>query len=217
MVDPIVGTKWLTKILMDGGSGLNIMHAKTLDEMGIDQTRVHPTRAPFHGIVPRKQAMALRKIDLPITFGDPSNYRMKTLTFEVVGFPATFHAILGRPCYTKFMAVPNYTYLKLKIPGPSGVITVDTSFQHAYECEVECCGHAAAIVASGELAAIKKVTKEAPDTKKSTGSSKIPAAPMARWCAWAPRFPLNKKMRSSTSSMPTRTSLCGNPWTCQAS
>jgi hypothetical protein len=26
--------------------------------------------------------------------------------------------VLGRPCYAKFMAVPNYTYLKLKMPGP---------------------------------------------------------------------------------------------------
>ena len=69
------------------------------------------------------------------------------------------------------MAIPNYTYLKLKISGPSGVITVGTSFQHAYECEVECCGHATAIVAFRELAAIKEeVTEEAPDTKKSTGS-----------------------------------------------
>jgi hypothetical protein len=31
--------------------------------------------------------------------------------------------VLGRPCYAKFMAVPNYTYLKLKISGPNGVIT----------------------------------------------------------------------------------------------
>ena len=36
VVDPIVNTKWLTKVLMDGGSGLNIMYAKTLDAMGID-------------------------------------------------------------------------------------------------------------------------------------------------------------------------------------
>ena len=72
------------------------------------------------------------------------------------------------------MAVPNYTNLKLKILGPGGVITVGTSFQHAYECEVECCGHAAAIVASRELAAIKEeVTEEAPNTKKLTGSFEL--------------------------------------------
>ena len=78
--------------------------------------------------MPEKQAMPLGQIDLPITFGDQFNYRMETLTFEVVEFPGTFHAILGRPCYAKFMAVPNYTYLKLKIPGLGGIITVDTSF-----------------------------------------------------------------------------------------
>ena len=115
--------------------------------------------------------MPLRQIDLSVTFRGPSNYMTETLTFEVVGFPGTYHAILGHPCYVKFMAVPNYTYLKLKIPGPRGVITIGTSFQHAYECEVECCGHATAIIASGELTAIKKeITEEAPDPKKSTGS-----------------------------------------------
>ena len=68
------------------------------------------------------------------------------------------------------MAVLNYTYLKLKMLGPHGVITIGTSFQRAYECEVECCGHATAIVASGELAALKEGAKEALDVKKSTGS-----------------------------------------------
>ena len=96
---------------------------------------------------------------------------METLTFEVVGFHGTFHAILGRPCYAKFMAVPNYTYLKLKMPGPRGVITIGTSFQRAYECEVECCGHASAVIASEELATLReKVVEEALDAKKSTGS-----------------------------------------------
>ena len=68
------------------------------------------------------------------------------------------------------MAICNYTYLKLKMSGPHGVITIGTSFQRAYECEVECYDHATTIVASGELAALKEeVSEEAPDTKKSTG------------------------------------------------
>ena len=36
VVDPIVDTKWLTKVLMDGGSSLNILYAKMLDAMGIN-------------------------------------------------------------------------------------------------------------------------------------------------------------------------------------
>ena len=44
---------------MDGGSDLNIMYAKTLDEMSIDRMNLHLTRASFRGIVPGKQAMPL--------------------------------------------------------------------------------------------------------------------------------------------------------------
>ena len=128
MVDPIVGMKWLTKVLMDGGSGLNIMFVETLDAIGIDRSRIRSTRAPFHDIVLGKQAILIGQIDLPVTFRNPSNYRIETPTFEVVWFPPVYHAILGRPCYTKFMVVPNYTYLKLKMPGPCGVITIGTSF-----------------------------------------------------------------------------------------
>ena len=84
------------------------------------------------------------------------------LTFEVVGFRGAYHAILGRPCYAKFMAIPNYTYLKLKIPGPKGVITVGYSFEHAYECDVECVEHAEAQAEDEALAAtLNKMASEA--------------------------------------------------------
>ena len=115
--------------------------------------------------------MSLGQIDLPITFGNPTNCRMEALTFEVVRFHGTYHAILGRPCYVNLMAVPNYTYLNLKMSVPCRVITIGTSFQHAYECELECCKHAMAIVASKELAAIREeAVEEAPDPKRSSKS-----------------------------------------------
>ena len=60
------------------------------------------------------------------------------------------------------MAIPNYTYLKLKMSGPRGVITIDTSFQRAYECEVECCDHTSAAV----------VAEKTPDAKTTTVSFK---------------------------------------------
>ena len=81
---------------------------------------------------------------MPVCFGTLANFRKEVLTFEVVGFRGAYHAILGRPCYAKFMAVPNYTYLKMKMPGPKGVITVGPLFEHAYECDVECIEHAEA-------------------------------------------------------------------------
>ena len=121
-----------------------------------------------------RSTVPLGQIDLSVTFGDPTNYRTETLTFEVVEFHRTYHAILGHPCYAKFMAVPNYTYLKLKMLGPSRVITISTSFKRAYECEIECCDQATAIVASEELADIKKeVIGEAPNPKRSTRSFEL--------------------------------------------
>ena len=69
------------------------------------------------------------------------------------------------------MAIPYYTYLKLKMPGPCGVITVGTSFQRAYECEVESCELALATLASKELVAIRKdATEGAPDAKRAARS-----------------------------------------------
>ena len=70
-------------------------------------------------------------------FGNRANFRSEVLTFEVVDFVGSYHAILGRPCYAKFMAIPNYTYLKLKMLGPNGVITVSSAFSHAFTCDRE--------------------------------------------------------------------------------
>ena len=95
------------------------------------------------------------------------------LTFEVVGFRGAYHAILGHPCYAKFMAIPNYTYLK---PGPRGVITVGSSFEHAYECDVECVEHAEDQAEDEALAAtLDKMASEALDSTHRQAGSFEPA------------------------------------------
>jgi hypothetical protein len=76
---------------------------------------------------------------------------METATFEVVGFLRTYHAILGRPAYAKFMAMRNYSYLKLKIPGPKGIITIGITYQRAFECDAECFQFAEALIRSERL------------------------------------------------------------------
>jgi hypothetical protein len=43
------------------------------------------------------------------------------------------------------MAVSNYTYLKMKMPGPKGIITVGSSIEQAFDCDVECVEHAEAL------------------------------------------------------------------------
>ena len=109
---------------------------------------------------------------MPVCFDTPSNYRQEVLTFEVVGFKGTYHAILGRPCYTKFMVVPNYTYLKLKMLGPNGVITVGSTFSHAYTCDREHYELTTAIVNSTDLPQLRNSsTLAVPDCNKLTSST----------------------------------------------
>jgi hypothetical protein len=67
--------------------------------------------------------------------------------------------------------VPNYTYLKLKMSGLNGVITVGPSNEHAYECDVECVEHGEAILESATLAAnLDGLTNEIPDPKRQAGN-----------------------------------------------
>jgi hypothetical protein len=68
------------------------------------------------------------------------------------------------------MAIPNYTYLKLKMSGRHGVITVGTFFQHAYECDVECFELAAATVTLEEPVVIREVeAMGTPNSKRQRG------------------------------------------------
>jgi hypothetical protein len=57
--------------------------------------------------MPRKEVVLLGRIRLHVTFGQPNNFHKEPLTFEVVDFPGVYHALLGRPCFAKFMVVPN--------------------------------------------------------------------------------------------------------------
>jgi hypothetical protein len=186
VVDPVIGNARLTKVLMDGGSSLNIIYAETLGLLGIDLSTIRADAAPFHGIIPGKRVLPLGQLDLPVCFGTPSNFRKETLTFEVVGFRGTYHAVLGRPCYAKFMAVPNYTYLKLKMPGPNGVITV------------------------GSMPAISN------QLRQLSPSLSTPATTPTRRSRSAPSSTPNRKQCSSTFSAQMPKFLRGVPRTCRA-
>jgi hypothetical protein len=147
-----------------------------LDDMGIPRSQLKPSTAPFHGVIPGMEALPIEHIDLPVTFGDLQNFHTENLTFKVVEFSGTYHAILGRPAYAKFMAVPNYTYMKLKIPSPKGIITVGTMYQRTYECDTECFQFAEAIIRSERLhAEPRSEDQDVPESSKRAACSFEPA------------------------------------------
>ena len=51
VVDPIIRKKRLTKVLMDGGSGFNILYIDTLNAMRIPWSELRLAGSPFHGVI----------------------------------------------------------------------------------------------------------------------------------------------------------------------
>ena len=74
----------------------------------------------------------------------------------MVDFLGSYHAILGWPCYAKFMAIPSYTYLKVKMPGPNDVIIVGSAFSHAFTCDYEHYELATMVINSFELSWLRE-------------------------------------------------------------
>jgi len=70
-----------------------------------------------------------------VQFGTPDHFRTDYVNFVVADFDGTYHAILGRPSLTKFMAIPHYMYLVLKMPTEKGVLTLRGNVYVAYTYE----------------------------------------------------------------------------------
>ncbi|XP_066311287.1 uncharacterized protein [Miscanthus floridulus] len=93
------------KVLIDGGSALNILFARALTELGLTKDDLVHVDSPFWGIVP--------------------------------DFEMAYHAILGGPALAKFMVMPHYVYLVLKIPIEQGILNLCDNISTTYECKRE--------------------------------------------------------------------------------
>jgi hypothetical protein len=134
LVDPVIRESRVKKVLVDGGSSINVTFPQTLQGLGVPLKEIHESDTPFFGIVPTKGEYPLGHIYMSVTFGTPENYRTEFLRFEVANFDCGYNAIIRRPGLAKFMVIPHYTYMILKMPVPQGIITVCADFQGAVEC-----------------------------------------------------------------------------------
>jgi hypothetical protein len=137
VVSPVVSQVRLAKVLVDGGSALDIIFASTLESMGYDMTSLIPSDQAFYGIILGAGSTLIGRATLPVTFGTRDNCRTEYVKFEVAEFETSYHAILGRPFLAKFMAIPNHTYLLLKMQAPKGVLSVYGDLQTSYACEAK--------------------------------------------------------------------------------
>jgi hypothetical protein len=178
VLDPVVAEVKLTKVLIDGGSGLNLMFISTLRKMVLDfKDMLVSSKSPFYGIVPGNTAHPLGTVVLPVTFGTREDYRTEFIKFKVANFESSYHTILGRPALAKFMVVPHYVYLLLKMPGLNGVLTLHGDLKKSYDCNQEAIQYALTTRVpdtSGEvLAAVQQLSQsglEIPSRKASKSS-----------------------------------------------
>ncbi|XP_039841620.1 uncharacterized protein LOC120701879 [Panicum virgatum] len=84
VVNPVIRQTCLAIVLIDGGGALNIIFAKTIEDMGFDITKLVPSNQAFYGIIPGAGSTPVGKVTLPVTF-------------EVALFETSYQAILGRP------------------------------------------------------------------------------------------------------------------------
>jgi hypothetical protein len=101
------------------------------------------------------------------------------------------------------MAVPNYTYLKMKMSGPNGVITVGSSIEHAFDCDVECVEHAEALALDEALVAnLEKLVNEDLDSATAKHAGRFEAAEQNKKVPLDPAAPEGKAFRFSSTLDP---------------
>jgi len=193
----------MKKVFMDGGSSINLIFVDTLRKMRVPLTHLLPSETSFHGIVPGKPEYPLGMINLDVVFGSPENFRREKIEFEVVDWPSQYHAILGRPAFARFMAVPHYAYLKLRMPSNKGTLTVDGSFTVSESCDADFNKLSQSFGAHQELEKLRETTDmdTVPGVQKTTPELAFDASKDTREHQVHPTDP-SKTVRVSTSLSP---------------
>jgi hypothetical protein len=159
---PVIANMRLHHVLIDGGTGLNVISHATFKQLQIPGSRLGPSR-PFSRVGPQL-VYPLGSITLPVTFRTEENFRTENVQFDVAKVNLPFNAIIGRPTLYQFMAIAHYGYLVLKMSSPAGVLTVRGD-------------RAAALAAVKKLHAVAAETAHPDDGGRdpSTSGTKAPA------------------------------------------
>ena len=94
---------------------------------------------------------------MDILFGDKDHFRREPVWFEVVDLESPYHVLLSRPALAKFMAVPHYAYLKMKMPSSRGILTVAGDHRKSSACAAVSCRLAESLVIATEKRLLERV------------------------------------------------------------
>ena len=112
----------ITRTLIYGGAGLNVLSTEAFGLLHVPHIRVRPSKA-FSG-VGDGSTRPLGQIRLPVTFGTCENYCTELIDFDIAKIDLPYNAILGYPALAKFMAATHPAYNLIKMPGSNGVLTM---------------------------------------------------------------------------------------------
>jgi hypothetical protein len=95
ILDPCINSIRSERVLVDGGSSIDILFHSSLPTLKLTQANLKPYDAQFWGVLPGQSSIPLGQITLPVQFGNPNHFRTDYVNFMVTDFEGTYHAILG--------------------------------------------------------------------------------------------------------------------------
>jgi len=137
ILNPCINNVIFERVLVDEGSSIDILFRNILPALKLTPAQLKPYDVQFWGVLTGQSSVPLGQTTLRVQFGTPDHFRTELVNFVVADFDGTYHAILGHPSLTKFMVVPHYSYLVLKMPIEKGVLTVRGNVYTVYTCEEE--------------------------------------------------------------------------------
>jgi hypothetical protein len=171
VVDPVIGNLGSPRSSWTEAAASTSSTPRPSGSWGSIYPRSELVQRPFTGSSPGSASCPLDNSICPSTSELPPTSAWKPSRSRWSGSEEPTTRCWGDRATPRFMAVPNYTYLKLKMPGPNRVITVGSTYRHVYECDVECVEYAEALAESEALIAdLECLSKEVPDAKRHTGN-----------------------------------------------
>ena len=82
-----------SRVLIDGGSSINILYRDTMEKLCIKDKELQPSRTVFHGIVPGLSCSPISNIKKDVLFGDKDHFHRELIWFEVVDLESPYHAL----------------------------------------------------------------------------------------------------------------------------
>ncbi|KAM0050395.1 putative aspartic peptidase domain superfamily [Helianthus debilis subsp. tardiflorus] len=124
-----ISNHFVRRILIDGGSSVNIIQLDVLKKMGISESDIIPRSSVLVGFSGETKN-TLGDIKLPIFVEGLHNYQK----FCVIDCLSCCNVILGRPWIHDMKAVPSTYHQCVKLPSPWGIVKIDSDQQEAKDC-----------------------------------------------------------------------------------